>query len=521
MRDCIIWSGGREATEYQQDIGRLLVRDGRLAVRSCHGAGKTAVVALLVLWFAETRDGEDWKVPMTASVWRQLKQFLLPEIRKWARRLNWEILGRDPYDERTELLQLMLHLDTGSAFAMASDDPTSIEGVHADQLLYIFDESKAIPAKMWEAAEGAFSNAGEGTGHEAYWLAVSTPGEPAGTFFDIHSRKPGYEDWQVRHVTIDEVIAAGRVTQDWVNRRKRQWGEKSAVFQNRVLGNFASDDANSVIPLAWVELANERWYEWNARFNGNKEYHHEYRRFLTHYIDALGYVPADEESYDSRFFDDLIVLIESDQIQPPKNFYGESDPAEKFTCVGVDVADEGEDLTVLAMRYGWICKDIRYPPKEKTPSLTERIAGILRRYGGYAMIDAGGGWGAGVVYALEEGIWNQQKGNYEQFEAYGFVGAEKTDFVDRSGELRFRNKRAASYWNMRQLLDPDLGVPIALPPDDLLTGDLTAPRWKMTPGGILLESKEDIKARIGRSTDTGDAVTMAFFDDVYYIKVVE
>ena len=47
--------------------------------------------------------------------------------------------------------------------------------------------------------------------------------------------------------------------------------------------------------------------------------------------------------------------------------------------------------------------------------------------------------------------------------------------------------------------------------DDTLVGDLTAPRWKVTGGGkIQVESKDDIRARLGRSTDDGDAVVMAF-----------
>jgi len=50
-----------------------------------------------------------------------------------------------------------------------------------------------------------------------------------------------------------------------------------------------------------------------------------------------------------------------------------------------------------------------------------------------------------------------------------------------------------------------------LPPDDTLTGDLTAAHWRVQSGSrILVESKDDIRARIGRSTDAGDAVVQAF-----------
>lgn len=89
-----------------------------------------------------------------------------------------------------------------------------------------------------------------------------------GRFYDIHSRKPGYEDWTVRHVTLGEAIKAGRISPDWAEQRKRQWGEDSAIYQNRVLGEFAASDEDAVVPLAWVEAAVERWHAWNDAVRG-------------------------------------------------------------------------------------------------------------------------------------------------------------------------------------------------------------------------------------------------------------
>jgi hypothetical protein len=42
----------------------------------------------------------------------------------------------------------------------------------------------------------------------------------------------------------------------------------------------------------------------------------------------------------------------------------------------------------------------------------------------------------------------------------------------------------------------------------------TTLHWRVLSGGkILLESKDEVRKRIGRSTDDGDAVTMAFFEE--------
>lgn len=440
--ECIDWGEGEGLADYQLEILEEFTTRRRVAVRGPHGLGKTALAAILVLWFANTRDGRiDWKNPTTASAWRQLTHFLWPEIRKWASKLRWDKLGREAYDNTKEMLKLSLSLETGEAFAIASDRPVLMEGAHASELLYIFDESKAIPAETFDAVEGAFSSG------ECYALAISTPGEPQGRFYEIHSRKPGFEDWWVRHVTLEECIAAGRVSAAWAEQRKLQWGEESAVYQNRVLGEFASSEEGGVIPLSWVEAANERWR-------------------------AL---------HDSGQWGD-------------------------FTRCGVDVARSGADKTVIAMRHGGAIRELRRFSKDDTMVTTGRVAGILREHGGEAAVDVIG-IGAGVVDRLREDRDFRRR-------TMAFNASEKTEAVDCSGELGFINKRSASWWHLRELLDPANDTPIALPPDDLLIGDLTAPHWKLNSGGrIQVESKDAIKKRLGRSTDDGDAVCMAFWSD--------
>jgi hypothetical protein len=53
------------------------------------------------------------------------------------------------------------------------------------------------------------------------------------------------------------------------------------------------------------------------------------------------------------------------------------------------------------------------------------------------------------------------------------------------------------------------GDGLALPPDRELRADLIAPRWKLSAQGIQIEEKEEIKARLGRSPDSGEAVMYA------------
>jgi hypothetical protein len=77
--------------------------------------------------------------------------------------------------------------------------------------------------------------------------------------------------------------------------------------------------------------------------------------------------------------------------------------------------------------------------------------------------------------------------------------------------IKLANARSEAWWRFREELNPDRegGSTIALPDDPELLADLAAPRFDVkTGGGILVESKEEIRKRLGRSPDKGDSVVM-------------
>jgi hypothetical protein len=459
VRDNFVWRRNEHPTPYQAEILDMLVKEHKVSGRGPHGLGKSAMASWINLWFALTRDGKDWKAPTTASSWGQLKNYLWPEIHKWSRRLRWSKIGRPAFNEGSELLKMALQLRTGQAFAVASNKPELIEGAHANHILYTYDEAKTIIAATFDASEGAFSGAGDDLPNEAFAVSFSTPGEPSGRFYEIQSRRAGYEDWAVRAVTLQEAITARRISEQWATARKKQWGGTSAVYINRVLGNFASSDADGVIPLSWVEAAVARWHE----------------------------------------------MIDNEEDLPP------------FSCVGVDVADTGEAQTVLAPRNGHVIRPLRYyshaEPMETAGYVVallngEREAAKRRNitdFKGRAVVDVIG-VGSGVVSRLRE----------LDEPVIPFHAGTGTNQKDKTGELGFANLRAAGWWTLREMLDPASEVKICLPDDDLLIGDLTTPKWRMQSGGrIVIESKEQIALRIGRSTDSGDAVMQAFANVQY------
>ena len=352
LHDCVDWPQGKGPTPYQVEIMVDMVTHGREAVVGPHGLGKTTTAALVINWFSSTREAGkvDWKIPTTASNHRQLRHFLWPEVHKWSRRLRWDRIARDgPYKPRSELLDTEIQLEHGRAYAAVDDrragskESGGMEGAHADSLLYLFDESKLVPTSVFDSAEGAISGAGPGTGQEGFMLAQSTPGPKMGRFYEIHARRPGLTNWKARHVTIEECIAAGRVSPRWVEEKQEQWGEQSALYQNKVLGKFASDEDGTIIPLAWVEAAIDRWYEWTE----------------------AGKVKAG------------------------------------LPVIGADIAYSGMNKTVFAVRWGRVITELRKYAYADTMATAGRLKGLAESINARVVVDLTG-FGAGVYDRLRE-----------------------------------------------------------------------------------------------------------------------
>lgn len=177
-------------------------------------------------------------------------------------------------------------------------------------------------------------------------------------------------------------------------------------------------------------------------------------------------------------------------------------PAEGMlqTAVGVDVARGGKDKTVIAPRYAnW------YAPLTKIPGVLTPDGATAAKYvydelrdEAYVNVD---------IIGPGTSVFDTIKALGTEIYAINFgAGSGK---YDKHRRLRLVNKRAEAYWRFREALDPASGEDIMLPFDRELLADLCSVRYKLTLGGILIEKKDDIKERIGRSPDCADAVVYA------------
>jgi hypothetical protein len=161
--------------------------------------------------------------------------------------------------------------------------------------------------------------------------------------------------------------------------------------------------------------------------------------------------------------------------------------------LGVDAARFGDDPWVIFPRQGRVA----FPPvvvrNPRTHEIVRRVLQAKHKFGSeIEFFDDTGGWSVGAIDGMIEAGYNPVPVNFSSTK------------VRDDG---FFNVRAEMYWNLAQWIKSGG----CLPKDPELKEELLAPTYSFKGKKIILESKEQIKGRLGRSLDRADALAMTFF----------
>lgn len=181
-------------------------------------------------------------------------------------------------------------------------------------------------------------------------------------------------------------------------------------------------------------------------------------------------------------------------------------PAKKRAMIALaaDVALGGKDDIAIAALHedAWFAPCVTAKGAHYTdPADIGDLMLKHRRDGADLSVDGTGGWGSGVKSRLK---------SHHQIDCAAIVFSAGSVAKAREGKLGFANLRAEMFWRFREALDPEEGDDIMLPPDPRLLAELTAVRYRIRGTDILVESKDDIRKRLGTSTDEADAFIMAW-----------
>lgn len=408
----------------------LSIRDNKYTtVRSAHDTGKSWSASRAVAWWLSSRPIGEAFVVSTAPTFNQVKTILWREIHRA------HVKGGLP--GRLNMTEWLIG-DEIVAFGRkpADYDAEAFQGIHAAYVLVVIDEASGVPKVIWDAAETII------TSKESRMLAIGNPDDPTGAFADSHAPP---STWNKIHISafdtpnftkepVSEIARISLLDPDWVEDKKKKWGEESPLYVSKVLGDFPEDASDTLIPISWLEMARSQ------------------------------YLMPEEE-----------------------------------TILGVDVARSGKDETVIVKRNGPVVRIISTVSQQDTMTTTGKIIQEMYRFTAIEVKVDEVGVGGGVVDRLKE-----LEHPVLPLNAGGAASDPK----------RFLNARAEWYWHLRELFEPDerTGLPnIDIDDDPTLFEQLASIRYEVKSNGkVVIESKDQMKARGLPSPDRADAVMLAF-----------
>lgn len=425
-----------------------------VGVESGKGVGKTHFGAALVYWFLECF--ENSLVITTAPKKEQLSLHIWKEIQRLHNKFG-----------RGDLTTLKLRMNPGKddwiavgyiAGVEASEIETSAkkaQGFHAEHLLIILEETPGIKEPIMTALQDTCS---------APHNLILALGNPDHQFDTLHKfcSLPNVKYVRISGKDHPNVVLGksdfipGATSREDISRKLLRYkGEDNPLFLASVRGISPSQSADSLIRLEWCYAARDR----------RKKY----------------------EDSKGKVIEELI---------------------KGLPALGVDVANsEDGDKAAIAEGKGAVLFSVDDFQCPDSNQLGKRD--VLRRMKDKKISDEyvgvdGIGVGAGTVNALKE--MGRKVVSIISSESPIIIKRKSENGRTIENEEDFNNLRSQMWWQFREDLrtDPEL----CLPDDPELFADLVTPKWTTQNGKIVIESKETIKKRLGRSPNKGDAAVM-------------
>jgi hypothetical protein len=254
---------GDEPWPKQADILRALVDNREVNVRSCHSAGKSWVASRAALWFLFNHPRS--LVITTAPTARQVRGIIWREIATAHAR------ARVPLGGELSTMALRISEDwLALGFTAADHDPDRFQGFHAKSTLVIIDEACGVSEQIDTAVDSILS------GDHCRLLRIGNPTDAQTPFGRAFAKQqgarfkisafdcPNFTAFGIQPANLADWRALQGhkplpypqlVNPEWVDLKRRQWGEGSPLWQARIAAEFPEDGETVLIPLRLIEAA--------------------------------------------------------------------------------------------------------------------------------------------------------------------------------------------------------------------------------------------------------------------------
>ena len=255
---------------WQEDVVELYRTHQRVGVVANKGPGKTFLQSALIHHFMMCHHQP--KIACVSISADHLKSNLWAELLKM--RAGNDLLKRSLTDGATQMN--LIGADGWSfisarSFPKAADESqmaSTLAGLHADNILFAFDEAGMIPDSIFATAGNALSG-GQSATKAAKMLVMANPERPQGTLYRAY-KGDSKEKWAIKTVTGDpeDPKRSPRVDIDWAREQIAAFGKDDPWVQVNIYGRYPATAADQLISQPEIEEAQRRDYDERAIKNG-------------------------------------------------------------------------------------------------------------------------------------------------------------------------------------------------------------------------------------------------------------
>lgn len=451
---------GEDVHEHHRHILESIRDHDETTVRGCHGLGKSWVGSRVVPWFLQHHS--DALVITTAPTKKQVESIIWREISLCMGKWKLPI----PHGMQVAATSLKMNKGSGNGneahgFTARDTNQDAFVGFHALNFLIIVDEAAGVSDALYEAIESLAS-----TGN-AKILLIGNPTNPSGFFKASHGPKSSANKLKISAFDTPNFVHFGITLEDIVDEKNRETLKAKGKLPAWEEKQYEALPAPYLVTPKWVA-------KMVLKYGADSAY-------------VKSRILAEFPSVDKD------ALFPMHLIEEAIAFDAEPSASEYPHALGVDVARYGGDSSVCYQRTGDKYRLQSTWAKSSTTETAGRVLAAIRETGArWAGIDVIG-VGGGTVDILAD----------DEHPAYGVNVA----MAPRDGE-RFANLKAELHWELKEALERG---EIDLDPTDYdLHVQMSRIRFKYDKRGkILVESKDEYKARFGDSPDHLDALLLS------------
>lgn len=246
---------GVEPDDWQKDVLMAFPKHQRLAMKASKGVGKSAILSWLAWNFLASRP--DPKLAATSISAENLSDGLWAEMAKWQAKspyltqmFEWT-KTRIFYKNKPETW--FMSARAWSKSAASDQQANALAGLHADYIMFILDESGAIPDSVMAAAEAALAS-----GKECKLIQSGNPTHLEGPLYRACTTESHL--WHVTEISSDpdNPKRSSRVSIDWAREQIEKYGRDNPWVLVNVFGKFPPASMNTLLGPDEVREAMKR-----------------------------------------------------------------------------------------------------------------------------------------------------------------------------------------------------------------------------------------------------------------------